>query len=179
MDDATPPSIPVHEDLAALRGQVASLHAAQDVAAQIVATVRDPLLVLTPALRVQMANPAFYQLFQVTPAETEGQHLYQLGNGQWNLGQYVIARGSDLPLHDLEIEVLPALTADEAPKGMAEVNMIPVVPALLNAIFDVTGRRFRSLPVAQSVLTFPVQVVSPSVKVICACDPDCDPIAVT
>ena len=33
------------------------------------------------------------------------------GNGQWNLGQYLIARGSDLPLHDLEIEVLPPLTA--------------------------------------------------------------------
>ena len=31
------------------------------------------------------------------------------GNGQWNLGQYLIARGSDLPLHDLEIEMLPPL----------------------------------------------------------------------
>src|SRR5882757_5106153 len=28
------------------------------------------------------------------------------GNGQWNLGQYLIARGSDLPLRDLEMEVL-------------------------------------------------------------------------
>ena len=31
------------------------------------------------------------------------------GNGQWNLGHYLIARGSDLPLHDLEIEMLPPL----------------------------------------------------------------------
>ena len=30
---------------------------------------------------------------------------------------------------------------------MAEVVMIPVVPALLNAIFDATGHRFQSLPV--------------------------------
>jgi CO/xanthine dehydrogenase Mo-binding subunit len=60
------------------------------------------------------------------------------GNGQWNLGRYLIARGSDLPLRDLEIEVLPALS-DEAPKGIAEVVMIPVVPAVLNAIFDATG----------------------------------------
>ena len=67
------------------------------------------------------------------------------GNGQWNLGQYLIARGSDLPLHDLEIEVLPPVTPDEPPKGMAEVVMIPVVPALLNAIFDATGHRFQSL----------------------------------
>lgn len=74
------------------------------------------------------------------------------GNGQWNLGQYVIARGSDLPLHDLEIEVLPPLAANEPPKGMAEVVMIPVVPALLNAIFDATGHRFQSLPVTQEML---------------------------
>src|SRR6202790_901741 len=56
------------------------------------------------------------------------------GNGQWNLGQYVIARGSDLPLGGLEIEVLPPLGPHEPPKGMTEVVMIPVVPALLNAI---------------------------------------------
>jgi CO/xanthine dehydrogenase Mo-binding subunit len=74
------------------------------------------------------------------------------GNGQWNLGQYLIARGSDLPLHDIEIEVLPPLTADEAPKGMAEVVMIPIVAALLNAIHDATGKRFQSLPVTQAML---------------------------
>jgi CO/xanthine dehydrogenase Mo-binding subunit len=74
------------------------------------------------------------------------------GNGQWNLGDYVVARGSDLPLHDLEIEVLPPLDAKEAPKGMAEVVMIPVVAALLNAIFDATGHRFQSLPVTGDML---------------------------
>jgi len=44
-----------------------------------------------------------------------------------NLGDYVIARGSDLPLQALEIEVLPPVDAKEEPKGMAEVSMIPVV----------------------------------------------------
>jgi hypothetical protein len=73
------------------------------------------------------------------------------GNGQWNLGQYLVARGSDLPLRDLEIEMLPPLP-NEAPKGIAEVVMIPVVPALLNAIFDATGRRFDALPVTQRMI---------------------------
>jgi len=74
------------------------------------------------------------------------------GNGQWNLGQYLVARGSDLPLRDVEFERLPPLTPDEPPKGMAEVVMIPVVAAILNAIFDATGRRFQSLPVTASLL---------------------------
>ncbi len=74
------------------------------------------------------------------------------GNGKWNLGQYVVARGSDLPLNGLEVEVLPPVDADERPKGMAEVVMIPVAPALLNAIYDATGHRFRSLPVTQAML---------------------------
>ena len=45
-----------------------------------------------------------------------------------------------------------AADPNEPPKGMAEVVMIPVVPALLNAIFDATGHRFQSLPVTQRML---------------------------
>lgn len=74
------------------------------------------------------------------------------GNGNWNLGRYVVARGSDLPLHDLEIEILPPLSPREPPKGMAEVVMIPVIPALINAIFDATGHRFQSLPVTPAMI---------------------------
>jgi CO/xanthine dehydrogenase Mo-binding subunit len=88
-----------------------------------------------------------YALLETLPPFEDGP-----GNGQWNLGDYVIARGSDLPLHGLEIEVLPPLSPKEGPKGMAEVVMIPVVPALLNAIADAIGRRFQSLPVTQSML---------------------------
>ncbi len=85
MDDAAPPSRALHADVETLRRQVADLHAAQVVAHQIVETVRDPLLVLTPDFRVQSANPAFYQLFHVSPAETAGQHISALGNGQWDI----------------------------------------------------------------------------------------------
>ena len=107
---------------------------------------------LVPEVVVGQAQGGFamgvgYALLETLPPYEGGP-----GNGQWNLGQYVIARGSDLPLHDLEIEVLPPLSPKEPPKGMAEVVMIPVVPALLNAIFDATGHRFQSLPVTQAML---------------------------
>ncbi|MGB6287167.1 MAG: molybdopterin cofactor-binding domain-containing protein [Xanthobacteraceae bacterium] len=74
------------------------------------------------------------------------------GNGKWNLGQYLVARGSDLPLRDLEIEMLPPVDANERPKGMSEAVMNPVVAALVNAIFDATGHRFNSLPVTQQMI---------------------------
>jgi CO/xanthine dehydrogenase Mo-binding subunit len=107
---------------------------------------------LVPEIVLGQAQGGFamgvgYALLESLPPYEDGP-----GNGQWNLGQYLIARGSDLPLGDLEIEVLPPVTPDEPPKGIAEVVMIPVVPALLNAIFDATGRRFQSLPVTQTML---------------------------
>jgi CO/xanthine dehydrogenase Mo-binding subunit len=88
-----------------------------------------------------------YALIETLPLYEDGP-----GNGKWNLGQYLIARGSDLPLSGLEVEVLSPAERDEKPKGIAEVVMIPVVPALLNAIFDATGHRFQSLPVTQAML---------------------------
>ncbi|HKP76188.1 MAG TPA: response regulator [Longimicrobiaceae bacterium] len=54
-------------------------------AQDIVNTVREPLLMLDAALRVRSANRAFYQTFQVSPGETEGRLIYELGNGQWDI----------------------------------------------------------------------------------------------
>ncbi|MEJ7758027.1 MAG: response regulator [Gemmatimonadaceae bacterium] len=54
-------------------------------AQDIVDTVREPLLMLDTNLRVQSANRAFYETFQVSPNETENQLIYQLGNGQWDI----------------------------------------------------------------------------------------------
>jgi CO/xanthine dehydrogenase Mo-binding subunit len=93
-----------------------------------------------------------YTLLESLPHYEDGP-----GNGKWNLGQYVVARGSDLPLNRLEVEVLPPVDPDERPKGMAEVVMTPIVAALLNAIFDATGHRFQSLPVTQAMIKGAVQ----------------------
>src|SRR3954452_23157176 len=54
-------------------------------AQDIVDTVREPLLMLDPALRVRSANRAFYQTFLVSAEETEGRLIYELGNGQWDI----------------------------------------------------------------------------------------------
>src|SRR5687768_16406110 len=69
----------------------------------IVDTVREPLLVLDADLRVRRANRSFYQTFHVSPEETEGRLVYELGNHEW-----------DIPaLRRLLEEVLPKNTAFE------------------------------------------------------------------
>lgn len=50
----------------------------------IVATIREPLLVLDGRLRVKTANQSFYDTFQLTPGVTEGRLLQELGSGEWD-----------------------------------------------------------------------------------------------
>ncbi|MEW5959932.1 MAG: chemotaxis protein CheB, partial [Chloroflexota bacterium] len=57
----------------------------RELAESIIDIIREPLLVLNADLGVISANQSFYQVFQTTPAETEGRLLYALGNRQWNI----------------------------------------------------------------------------------------------
>ena len=51
----------------------------------IIETVREPLLVLDSDLRVVKVNHSFYDSFKVTPEETIGNFIYDLGNRQWDI----------------------------------------------------------------------------------------------
>ena len=55
------------------------------LAEAIVDAIREPLLVLDPGLRVITASRSFYRTFAVKPRKTEGQLLFELGDGQWNI----------------------------------------------------------------------------------------------
>jgi len=63
----------------------------------IVDTVREPFLILDEHLKVLSANRIFYAFFQVTPEETEGKNVYDLGNGQWNVAKLSILLEDILP----------------------------------------------------------------------------------
>ena len=58
---------------------------AQKYAEGVVATVRDPLLVLDAQLKVISASRSFYRNFLTTPEATENERLYSLGNRQWDI----------------------------------------------------------------------------------------------
>jgi two-component system CheB/CheR fusion protein len=65
--------------------QQAELQASRDYAQGIIATIREPLVVLDGELRIVSASSAFYSTFQVTPAATEGQLFYELDQRQWDI----------------------------------------------------------------------------------------------
>lgn len=54
-------------------------------AESIIATIREPLLVLDSKMKVVAANKSFYLTFKTSPDETIGKSLYHLGNQQWNI----------------------------------------------------------------------------------------------
>lgn len=63
----------------------AEIQDAREYAESIVDTVHKPLVVLDSNLKILTANPSFYDTFLVTPEETIGHFIYDLGNRQWDI----------------------------------------------------------------------------------------------
>ncbi len=82
------PGAVLEEHLSLLRERkraVQEIQRAREYAEAVVDTVREPLLVLDADLRVVSANRSFYRLFRVSPGETVGRLLYELGDRQWDI----------------------------------------------------------------------------------------------
>ena len=58
---------------------------ARHLAESIVATVREPLVVLDGDMKVVSASRSFYRYFRTAPDDTVGRSIYDLGDGQWNI----------------------------------------------------------------------------------------------
>jgi PAS domain S-box-containing protein len=67
------------------RGGIEAVMNTSNYAESIVQTVREPLLVLDRDLRVKAASRSFYLKFKVTPEQTLGRTISELGAGQWNV----------------------------------------------------------------------------------------------
>lgn len=60
-------------------------------------TAREPFLILDSKFRVVGANISFYKTFNVTKEQTEGQLIFDLGNGQWNIPELKVVLQGILP----------------------------------------------------------------------------------
>ena len=74
----------------------------------IIATLREPFLVIDKKLRVISANHAFYTIFEVAEKDTIGQLLPDLGNSQWNIPKLIQLLKEIIPekevVKDYEVE---------------------------------------------------------------------------
>ena len=134
-------------ELTPMGESVADVYAALGLLADIVDTVREPLLVLDAAFRVTHANRSFFNTFQVTPEDTIGQVIFTLGNGQWDIPPLHTLLRDALPLHaqldDYDVDhVFPGIG-----RKVMLLNARLVAPSagnprmILLAIEDVTERR--------------------------------------
>jgi two-component system CheB/CheR fusion protein len=106
-------------------------------AESIVATIREPILVLNADLHVISANRSFYTGFQTTQQETEGKLIFELGNKQW-----------DIPaLRKLLLEILPEHT------NIVDYEVIHDFPDLGERIMLLNAKKiFRDSTGDQSIL---------------------------
>jgi PAS domain S-box-containing protein len=75
----------VFRDISERFRQERTIQDSLNYATNIIATLREPFLVINGDLEVRTANRSFYENFRTVPEETEGVHIYDLGNGQWNI----------------------------------------------------------------------------------------------
>ncbi len=122
-----------------------TLDQTREYADTIVESAREPILVLNTRLLVTAANPAFYRAFEVSPGETEGRLIYELGNGQWNIPRLrelleeIVPRNSRVDDFEMSHN-FPHLGARDMLLNARRVELQPGHPFILLAIEDVTQK---------------------------------------
>jgi two-component system CheB/CheR fusion protein len=122
-----------------------TLDQTREYADTIVESAREPILVLNGKLQVTAANPAFYRAFEVTPQETEGRLIYELGTGQWNIPKLrelleeIVPRNSRVDDFDMSHD-FPHLGPRDMVLNARRVELQPGHPFILLAIEDVTQK---------------------------------------
>ncbi len=112
----------------------------------IVATIREPLIVLDRSLRVVAASRSFYHLFQLEVAATLGCLFQELKGGEWNgpeirqLLQQVLRQNIAVEGHQMEVDVPGMGRRRMLLNARPVLGQEPSHPALLIALEDVTLR---------------------------------------
>jgi isoquinoline 1-oxidoreductase beta subunit len=108
-------------------------------------TAIDPGIAVNPdQIKAQMEGGAVYAL----TATLYGKITIDRGRvAQSNFHDYPMLRINEMPVVDVHI-----LESNEAPGGLGEPGVPSVAPAVCNAVFALTGKRIRSLPIDKDLL---------------------------
>ncbi len=112
----------------------------------IVDTVREPLVVLDQDLKVVSANRSFYRVFRTTARQTEGDSIFDLAAGRWDIPR----------LRKLLEEILPRNNAFEDYEVEVEL------PKVGRRVFVLNARRLSLEGVGDLVLLALEDMTSPS-----------------
>jgi PAS domain S-box-containing protein len=146
----------VFRDITERRKSERALAKSLAYADDIIATLREPFVVLDSDLRVKTANRSFYDSFHVSKDETENRLVYDLGNGQWNIPALRSLLDEVLSRHqcvrDFEVE----LYFPELGRKTMLLNARPFPPdskhpeLILLAVEDVSALRERADELAEA-----------------------------
>ena len=137
------------ETLQAPRGRPFLLEARRrnSLAHAIVATVREPLVVLDRNLRVIAATRSFYRTFQMQPADTEDLPFSELRSGRWDIPaltrllQDVISRDMIVEAYEVELDIPNAGRCRMLLNARQVLDEDSPDAVLLVGLEDVTARR--------------------------------------
>jgi isoquinoline 1-oxidoreductase beta subunit len=101
----------------------------------------DPGLVIQPDNVVAQLESAV--VYGLSAALIEELSVKDGAIQQTNFDNYPVMRMSDMP--EIRTRVL---VTDNPPTGMGEIGVVPVAPAIANAVAQLTGRRLRHLPMS-------------------------------
>ena len=143
LDDHIDGVVVTFVDITARKLAQQELQHAMEYADKIVQTLREPLLVLTPDLRVRLANDAFYAAFRTTPAQTEGRLIYELGDNQWDIPALRTLLEQVLPQNNIfnDFEIVHEFAQGRQQTLLLNGRRLDHVQLILLAIEDITERK--------------------------------------
>ncbi|MCG2634731.1 MAG: molybdopterin-dependent oxidoreductase, partial [Gammaproteobacteria bacterium] len=138
--------IAVHESFGSYVAQVVEISMADDGSIRVhrVVCVVDCGVVVNPdTVRAQMESGI---VFGLSAALTGAITIEDGRVQQSNFHDYSVLRMNQMP--EIEVHIV---ASDEAPGGVGEPGTPPIAPALVNAVYQATGKRLRQLPVDQAL----------------------------
>ncbi|MGH8490226.1 MAG: molybdopterin cofactor-binding domain-containing protein [Gammaproteobacteria bacterium] len=134
--------VAVHESFKTFVAQVAEVSMKPDGSfrvERVVCAVDCGVAVNPDVIRAQMEGGIGYGL----AAALDGAITLKEGRvEQSNFHDYLVLRMNEMP--KVEVHILPS---QEAPTGVGEPGVPPIAPAVCNALYNLTGKRIRTLPI--------------------------------
>ncbi len=79
-------------------------------------------------------------------------------DGRWvdSFTEYLLPTAEDVPQIESVILEIPEPSGPYGVKGIGEMGLVPVAPAIANAVFQATGVRVQAIPIAPEVVARPL-----------------------